>query len=151
MTAPMSAEEVMAVLQAAAWTLSERGCTIDEFESARTAVAAMAEREAEAVRRLEMLGQAILDAAHRAGIVRADVSADGPTLMMLCEDLATSASSAISLVTEVEALRAIPEQIAKGWDGCYYDDGLSEGTIGDRIRHDASRLIDTARAGARDV
>lgn len=41
--APMSAAEVIAVLQAAAWTLSERGCTIDEFESARTAVAARAE------------------------------------------------------------------------------------------------------------
>ena len=36
--APMSAEEVLAVLQAAAWTLSERGCTIDEFDAARAAV-----------------------------------------------------------------------------------------------------------------
>lgn len=50
-----------------------------------------------------------------------------------------------ALVREVEALRAIPEKIAQGWDGCYYDDGLSEDTIGDRIRHDASRLIDAAR------
>lgn len=59
--APMSAEEVLAVLQAAAWTLAERGCTIDEFESARTAVAAMAEREAELVREVEALRELAAD------------------------------------------------------------------------------------------
>lgn len=51
-------------------------------------------REAAAQYHVNLLGQAITDAAHKAGITRADAVIDGPMLLMLCEDLAEAAGRA---------------------------------------------------------
>ena len=40
---------------------------------------------------VQALLQAITDAAHKAGIIHADARVDGPTAIMLCEDLALAA------------------------------------------------------------
>lgn len=53
-----------------------------------TATAAPA---AEAEHQRDLLGQAIVDAAARAGIIRADAEVSGPMLLMLCENLADAA------------------------------------------------------------
>lgn len=60
----------------------------------RAAIAALAAGDpARAAHQRDTLARAILEAAVKAGIARPDALVDGPTLLILCEDLATLAST----------------------------------------------------------
>lgn len=59
-----------------------------------------------------------------------------PRANALLLQLATSYTHPAPRVAADEAF----EKIAKSWDGCFYDDDLSETSIGDRLRSDWQRL-----------
>lgn len=71
----MSVGEMLSVLEAASWALAERDCTTDEFDIARAAVAAMAEREAVLAMKLNDCEVALAGALRREDALIAEVEA----------------------------------------------------------------------------
>ena len=70
----------------------------------------------------------------------------------LNSDYLTAINAANVIAAENKAMRAIPEEIAAGWDGCYYEadpvygDDNKPMSIGDRIRSSAGRRLRAALA-----
>lgn len=120
--------------------------------AARTAVASLIERNAELEAERNMLGQAIADAAHKAGITHADALIDGPTLLLLCEDLANCAAMPDAIIEERDALaaevKALREKLADLADAADEEMECGFNVPATPSRRILRAAIDAARASA---
>ena len=108
-------------------------------------------REAAAQHHVNLLVQAITDAAHKAGITRADAVIDGPMLLMLCKDLAEAAGRADAVPAWFGELPA-PISNPEAWPANYaggYNDALN--MCYDVIRGHAPQPITTQGEAVENV
>ena len=123
-----------------------------ELAAVHDAVAALLTREAALVAEVDLLRRVQASMATEGVALVADRDALIDERDQLNSDYLTAINAANVIAAENKAMQAILEEIAAGWDGCYYEanpvygDDNKPMSIGDRIRSSAGRLLRAAIA-----